>query len=243
MLRTQYDWCWNCWSTPYSVETLTQRSITSLGEALQHLKDKSVGVCRRTVREGDFLFRQEEPADRLFYIQSGHVRVFLLAADGRERTVRILTPGELAGDYSFYLHTAHNSYAQAFDGPVVAFQIDRPALLALLKKQPALYAELLRILANTTHVLTDIIEDQSFKDLRERVQMALLAIAGRHGTVGPDGVKIAIHLTHETIASIVGASRPRVSVCLSELQYEGFYHVSNQHIVLSSWAAGLVLPP
>jgi len=225
------------------METSVQSPPTSLGAALKRLQGTCSGVHRRRYGEGEFLFRQAEEARWLFYVLSGHVRVFLLAPDGRERTVRILGPGELAGDYSFYLCQPHNAYAQAFDGPVVACQISRLAFDALLEARPELYGELVQILANTTLILTDIIEDQTFKILRERVQIALLGLAGRHGTVDREGVVIDIHLTHEMIASIVGASRPRVSVCLSELQHEGFYRVIDQRIVLSSWAAGLVLPP
>jgi CRP/FNR family cyclic AMP-dependent transcriptional regulator len=226
------------------VETPAQSAAPpSLGAALDRLRETIPGVNLRDFCSGDLLYRQEEPADCLLYVQSGHVRVFLLATDGRERTVRILGPGELAGDYCFYLGRPHNSYAQAFDGPVVAYQISRPAFEALLQAQPELYPTLLGILARTTLVVTEALERQTFKDLRERAQMALLSIAGRYGTVSPDGVTINLHLTHETIASVVGATRTRVSVCLSELQREGFYRVVDQRIVLSPWAAGLVLPP
>lgn len=215
------------------------------GFMLELLRHETFGarVVRRAFDAGELLFRQDEPPDWLFYIESGYVRIFLLAADGRERTVRILGPGDLAGDYSFYLQTHHNTFAEAFDGPVATFQVNRPDLETLLCAYPELYQSLLKSLARTTLALTDIIEGQTFRDLRERVQMALLALAGRHGTVGSSGVIINIHLTHETISTFVGATRTRVSICLSDLQREGFYTVINQRIVISPWAAGLVLPP
>lgn len=200
-------------------------------------------VIRRDFYAGELLFRQDEAPDWLFYIEAGFVRVFLLAPDGRERTVRILGPGDLAGDYTFYLEARHNAFAEAFDGPVVAQQIGRANLESLLCAHPELYPGLLKALSRTTLALTEIIEGQTFRDLHERVQIALLSLAGRHGTVGPNGVVINIHLTHETIATFVGATRTRVSICLSELQREGFYTVINQRIVISAWAAGLVLPP
>lgn len=216
---------------------------TSLAAALDLLQHASAGVRRRIFCAGDLLFQQEEPANWLYYIQSGYVRIFLSAADGRERTIRLLGPGDFAGDDAFYLDKAHHSFAQAFEGPVVTYQISHLAFEELLREQPELYQVLLARLAETTLILTDIIEDQTFKDLRERVQITLLYTAGHYGTVGPDGVTINIHLTHEMIASMAGATRTRVSMCMSELQRAGFYHIANQRIVLSSWAAGLVLPP
>lgn len=225
------------------MDTFTQPLTTSLGAALEHLQNAGVQVFRRGYCEGDLLFRQDEPADWLFYIESGFVRVYLLASDGRERTVQLLGPGDLAGDCSFYLRRDQMCYAQAFDGPAMVYQISRPAFDLLLQGRPDLCQTLLQILANTTVTLTEIIEDQSFRALRERVQVALLGIAGSHGTAGPEGVAINMHLTHETIATMVGATRTRVSICLSDLQREGFYRMDNQRIVVSSWAAGLILPP
>lgn len=216
---------------------------TPLGAALNHLLDTSCGVMQRRFAAGEFLFHQDDPPQWLFYVVSGHVRVYLLSEDGRERTLRLLSPGELAGDYAFYLRRPHNAFAQAFDGPVTTYQISRAGYETLMHRQPELYETLLRTLSRTTEVLIEALEHQTFQDLRERVQAVLLGIAGRHGQAGPDGVTIHMHLTHETIASIAGATRTRVSVCLSELQREGFYRVVDQQIVLSLWAAGLILPP
>jgi len=223
--------------------TAARSASRSLAAVLDHSSGSECGVSRRVYCADELIFRQEEPADCLFFIRSGLVRVYLLAEDGRERTVQILGPGDIAGDSAFYLHSSHHAYAQAFDGPVEVYCISRAAFDALTEAQPELYRSLLRDLAKKMLEMTETIEGQTFKALRERVQMVLLRIAGTYGRVCPEGVVIEMHLTHEMIASMVGASRSRVSVCLSELQREGFYHISDQHIVLSSWAAGLVLPP
>jgi CRP/FNR family transcriptional regulator len=214
-----------------------------LATTLTQLARSACGVTWRRFDAGDFLFRQDEPARQLFFLLAGHVRFFLLSQDGRERTLRFLGPGDLAGDASFYLRAAYCANAEAFEGPVEAYGIRRTGYEALLCQHPELYEELLISLSRTALTLTRIIETQAFQDLRERVQMALIRAAGRYGRAGPDGVVIDMHLTHETIASMVGATRSRVSVCLSALQREGFYRVVDQRIVLSLWAAGLVLPP
>jgi len=216
---------------------------TPLGAALCQLLSASCGVTQRSLAAGEFLFHQDDPSQWLFYVVSGHVRLFLLSEDGRERTLRIVGPGELVGDHAFYLRRPQSAFAQAFDGPVTTYQVSRAGYERLVYRQPELYETLLRTLARTTEVLIEALEHQTFQDLRERVQAVLLGIAGRHGQAGPDGVTIHMHLTHETIASIAGATRTRVSVCLSELQREGFYRVVDQRIVLSLWAAGLILPP
>ncbi len=214
-----------------------------LAAALTQFAETTQGIVRRSYDAGDFLFRQDDPAATLTCIISGHVRVFLLSADGRDRTIRLLGPNDLVGDSAFYLQTAQDGFAEAFEGPVETLQISRVAYRTLLRERPDLCESLLSAQARSTRALTQAIERQTFQDLRERVQMVLIGAAGRYGTAGPDGVIIGMHLTHETIASMVGATRTRVSLCLSALQREGFYRVVDQRIVLSPWAAGMVLPP
>ena len=214
-----------------------------LAAALAQLAARASGVTQRHFDAGCILYRQEETARCFFYVISGYVRLFLLSSDGRERTLRILSRGDLVGDAAFYLRTHNATFAEAFEGPAEAYQITRAGYQALLSQDPALYEELLAALARTTQTLTQTIERQTFQDLRERVQMVLIGAAGRYGRASPEGIVIDMHLTHETIASLAGATRARVSVCLSTLQREGFYRVIDQHIVLSLWAAGLVLPP
>ena len=214
-----------------------------MSAALAQLARSGCGVTRRRFDATEFLFRQDEPAQWLYFVLSGHVRLLLLSQDGRERTLRLLGPGDLAGDDAFYLRGVYHAFAQAFGAPVEVYQISQPGLDQLLCEDPRLYEHLLVSLSRTVGTLTLIIETQTFQDLRERVQMALIGAAGRYGRAGVDGVVIDMHLTHEIIASMVGATRTRVSVCLSALQREGFYHVVDGRIVLSPWAAGLVLPP
>ena len=138
---------------------------TPLGAALSALLGTSSGVTQRSFDAGEFLYRQEDPAQWLFYLVTGHVRIFLLSEDGRERTLRILSPDELVGDYTFYLRRPHNAFAQAFDGPVTAYQIGRAGYDALVHRQPELYETLLRALARTTEALTEALEHQTFQDL------------------------------------------------------------------------------
>lgn len=221
--------------------------VLTLKDALIHQGGGGVppvpGIVQRVLGPDEYLFNQNEPARYLYFIDSGYIRFFILSDDGRERTLRIIGPGELAGEEGFYLRGEYTGYAEAFEGPVVLYQLNRMGYEAIVRRWPAIYEDLLASLAKNNLELTQTIEIQSFQDLRSRVQAALIGTAGRYGRVGPAGVVIDVHLTHETIASMVGATRTRVSVCLSSLQHEGFYKIIDQRIVLSPWAVGLVPVP
>jgi CRP-like cAMP-binding protein len=57
-------------------------------------------------------------------------------------------------------------------------------------------------------------------DVRRRLALELLNLADRFGTANPRGISIALNLSHELLASIVGASRQRVTEYLNEFDRE-----------------------
>jgi CRP-like cAMP-binding protein len=64
--------------------------------------------------------------------------------------------------------------------------------------------------------------------LLERLRAKLLQLAHSHGRVRPDGIRIALPLTHELLAHTVGASRETVSLAMGELDREGFVNRSGR---------------
>lgn len=61
---------------------------------------------------GQFIHRAGDPSDKLFIVHKGKVKVYRLSDTGKEQLVRILTPGDFAGELALFSLTAHDSYAE-----------------------------------------------------------------------------------------------------------------------------------
>jgi len=72
--------------------------------------------------------------------------------------------------------------------------------------------------------------ESAFQNLAGRVACKLVELGSRYGEPGPDGVRIPIRLTQETVANMLGASRENVSRALARLARQG--EVRHQHGVL-----------
>lgn len=214
-----------------------------LDATLAHLSRASDCVVLRHYARGDVLYRQDEPASHMFYIVKGMVRTYILSPDGRERTFLIVRSGDLLGDAPFYLESKHLANAAAFGGEVGAYRIAREGFDCLLRADSELVRMLLANLAQRAYLLAQGVASQSFQDVRGRVQVALVQLAGQHGIVTREGIVIDMRITHEELARLVSANRATVSACLSRLQRDGFFRVIDQRIVLAPWAAGQLLPP
>ena len=92
---------------------------------------------------------------------------------------------------------------------------------AVIGRSPALTAELMSRLVRRSRLLATLLALTHIRQLKERVRLVLWSLAERWGRVTPDGVALAMPLTHATIAQLAGASRPSVTSAVAELQAEG----------------------
>jgi pilus assembly protein CpaE len=103
-------------------------------------------LSRRRVETDKALYRQGEPADALYLLESGRVRVFMGERGGRERVLRFLGPGEILGEEAFMASTPHVTTAVALDRATV-WRLGRDDFDALLGSHEGLMRYLGSIIA------------------------------------------------------------------------------------------------
>lgn len=155
----------------------------------------------------------------------------LLLIDGllaREVTVGDYTCAELLGPGDLIQPWLRIGQEQS-----VATEIDwdvvEPAKLALLDRDfcertarwPEIQAAIARRLMQRTHWLAFHLAVCGLRRVEDRLLSVLWHFADRWGTVGPDGVRLDVRLTHQTLAAVTGARRPSVTTALNRLAAEG----------------------
>jgi len=94
-------------------------------------------LSRRKVDSGKTLFRQGEPADALYLIESGRLRIFVSDRPGHERVLQFLGPGEIVGEAAFIAETPYVTNAVAIESASV-WRLARADFEALLGKNDAI---------------------------------------------------------------------------------------------------------
>jgi len=97
----------------------------------------------------------------------------------------------------------------------------KEAVLALLRSKPNLMACVLAVYSNWIRTRDMHASESAFQNLAGRVACKLVELGSRYGEPGPDGVRIPIRLTQETVANMLGASRENVSRALARLARQG----------------------
>ena len=169
-------------------------------------------------RKGRTIFAQGEEADRIFYIQSGKVKVTVVSAQGKEAVVGILDTAQFFGEGCLNGQAVRVGTARAMEESVIT-SITRKAMLAALRKEPRFSELFVAYLVTRSNRIEEDLIDQLFNSSEKRLARLLLLLAnfGKNGKPTP----IDASISQATLAEMIGTTRPRVSFFLNKFRKLG----------------------
>jgi CRP/FNR family transcriptional regulator, cyclic AMP receptor protein len=180
---------------------------------------------------GQIVFSQGEPADSVFYISDGKVKVSVVSEQGREAVVAIMGPDEFCGEGCLAGQSRRMATATAMS-ECELMRLEKSAIMRVLYNEPA-FSEMFiaHLLTRTIRVEEDLV-DQLFNSSEKRLARALLLLAnfGKEGKPEP----ILGKVSQETLAEMVGTTRPRVSHFMNKFRQLGFIDYNGTLVVHSS---------
>ena len=169
-------------------------------------------------------FSQGDPADAIYFIQSGKVKLTTVSGQGKEAVLAMLGPREFFGEGCLVGQAFRVSTAMATE-PSTIFRVQKQAMLLGLHAQPE-FAETFTaaLLARNINLEEDLC-DQLFNHSEKRLGRVLLKLSrlGQHKEV-PDARMP--RLTHETLAEIVGTTRSRITFFMNKFRKLGLIEYS-----------------
>ena len=179
----------------------------------------------KTAGRGEVLSLEGEPAETLFFVLSGAVKVFKTSAEGKEQILSIVRPGDSFNDVPIFDDEPNPTSAQAM-GPVTLYGIRKTDLKVILEEHPHISLNIIRVLAVQVRQLMSLVEDLSFRHVISRVARILLEHAG--GKTDPKP-----RLTQQEMAAMAGTAREVVSRSLKALEEEGTLRIDRHRIVIT----------
>lgn len=174
---------------------------------------------------GEVILLEGEPAESLFFVVSGVVKVFKTSIEGKEQILSIVRPGESFNDVSVFDGGPNPTSAQAM-GPVVLYGIKNNDLKVILREHPQVVLNIIKVLAERVRQLVSLVEDLSFRRVIGRGAKILLEHAG-------DGTGPRPQLTQQEMAAMAGTVREVVARSLKALEEEGAIRLDRHRIVIT----------
>jgi len=190
-------------------------------------RGRSIGKYHK----GQIIFSQGDPADAVFYIQKGKVKVTVVSEQGKEAIVATLGTNEFFGESCLAGQANRISTAAAIADSVI-MQLEKTAIVSVIHKEPT-FSELFiaHLVGRTIRVEADLV-DQLFNSSEKRLARLLLLLAnfGKEGKPEP----IIAKISQATLAEMIGTTRSRVSFFMNKFRKLGFIHYNGGIEVHSS---------
>jgi CRP-like cAMP-binding protein len=192
-----------------------------------------VGEGRSIGRYGRdrIVYSQGEPADAVFYVQKGKVKVSVVSEHGKEAVIAILGSNEFFGEGCLAGQAQRISSVAAMTDSIIV-RLDKIAIIRVLHEQPA-FSEMFisHLLSRSIRVEADLV-DQLFNSSEKRLARLLLLLAN-FGKEGKPELVIA-KISQETLAEMIGTTRSRVSFFMNKFRKLGFINYNGGIEVHSS---------
>lgn len=193
-------------------------------------------VALRNYGSGDLIFTQGEPGDALFFVINGRVKIIVMAADGREKIIKVMEPCHVFGEVVLFDNGPYPATAQAMDACQVGI-LRNEDLYMLLRAHSDLAISLLQLLAKRLKMTQRQLQDLALKDVYTRVAQLLLELAETEGVILPCGsAQLTLRLTREEMAQMTATSRETLTRMLSELRQQGIITVERNQVFIPSLA-------
>lgn len=218
----------------------TTRNSSRLPRTFKASREFDVHALLATIGEGrktllfskkENIFLQGDPADAVFYLQSGKVRLTVVSKTGKEATIGILGEGSFLGEGSLAGQPLRMGSAMAMTDCSV-LRIEKKAMVETLAREHTLSDHFVAyLLARNIRYEEDLV-DQLFNSSEKRLARVLLMLA----RFGKDGVPESVipKVSQETLAEMVGTTRSRVSFFMNRFRKLGFIHYNGGLQVHSS---------
>lgn len=182
---------------------------------------RALGVSSSVLRlkKKDAVFYQAVPADCLFYLLKGRVKLTAVSTEGREATIALLQAGDFLGEECIAADDAIRTTTAIAICECTVLRTERKAILEVLRRDQQFFKFFVSFIVVRNVRLQEDMIDRLFHTGEKRLARVLLLLAGFDNS---SQAEIVIpKVSQETLAEIVGTSRSRVSTFLNNFRKQG----------------------
>lgn len=186
--------------------------------------------------KGELIFSEGDPADVLYTIASGRVKIFKTTPAGKDVILEIFGPGDPFGAVAVYEERPFPASAMALE-ETVCLLVHKRDFFALLESHPTFVRSLLLTFTHRLVDLTNRLAELSGGHVEARLARLLLKLADQMGRPTPGGVYIPLHLSRQELADFIGTTIETCIRIMSRWGKEGIVRTEKEGFVVTDRGA------
>jgi CRP-like cAMP-binding protein len=184
----------------------------------------------RLYRSNMYIYMEEDPLDRVFFIHSGKVKIYKTDLTGKEQIISILGPGEMFPYNGFFRGGHYTAHAEVLeDAHLIIIPIE--CFEEILISRPGLCVKIFRVLGDRIVDLQGRLEDQILHNTYEQIILLLIRLCQTNGTKTGNGYKYTSRFTNRDLANMIGTTRETVSRTITQLKRKDYIFQNEEGIL------------
>ena len=164
-----------------------------------------------------YVYLPQEPAQKIYLISRGRIKIGTYGEEGKEITKAILTTGEVFGEMALIGQASRRDFAYVLEDTELCV-LEKDDLHKMFRERGELQTYFLQLIGNRTLRLEKRLENLMFKSSRTRILDFLKELVETRGRQVGFEYEVRNMLTHKEIADLTGTSRQTVNTVLNELR-------------------------
>jgi CRP-like cAMP-binding protein len=204
--------------------------IADLGpDALARISET---VEMREIRRREVIYLPGDPGDSLFIVNGGRVKISKVTRDGKALTLNYCGPSELFGETCLVEGGPREEMAEAMENSMVT-EISRAEFERMLLSNAPLGHHMTKLLAARRRDLENKLETLVFRDVTAKLAELLLQLAQEYGVEDSRGTLVALKITHQELANLIGSTRETVSLTLSQFKRKNLICTEGRKVIIA----------
>jgi CRP-like cAMP-binding protein len=211
------------------------REMIQTNPETDHFKQRMRDSLQRETRDSkalklakhDNVYTIGDEIEMVYFIESGQIKLVMLSSQGKECMLAIHSSGDIFGELCLAGLAGRSETATAMEDTVLK-QIPCPKFLDRLARD-SLLEGFIKYMAVRVADQQEVIANLVTVDSEQRLGKTLLRLARKLGKKDPRSIRIELRISHEELASMVGTTRPRISVFMQRFKNLGLIEMSVEH--------------
>ncbi len=175
------------------------------------------------------IFSAGTESEYVYILKTGQIKIYELSPHGKEMILWFGFPGEVFGLSEITRGAKRSVYAHACTATEV-YLIKRIEFNEFIAKHPSASMAIIDLLSCRLRGLSGMLSNLTSDDVTSRIIKLLTRMSILYGVEKKDMLHLNIHLTHQDIADMIGASRQTVSSIINQLKRDGLLSITNHSI-------------
>ncbi len=186
----------------------------------------------REVKRREVIYLPGDPGESLFLVHGGRIKISKVTRDGKALTLSYCGPSDLFGETCLVDGSPREEMAEAMESSILSI-IGRKYFESLLAANANLGLQMTKLLAKRRLFLENKVETLVFRDVTSKLAELLLDLADEYGVEDSRGTLIALKITHQELANLIGSTRETVSLTLSQFKRKDLVTTEGRKVIVT----------